>query len=208
MGVLSSSVSITQYRVEGSVEGSFMDTVTRALQNNAIREIDNEPEEKSVGWTSSDSPFKPDFDGSSFMYGIHLIFSLRIDKKTIPAKVLAKHLKMAIVKRLEQSERNTLHKNEKREIKDEVMRRLYMRMPATPNIYDLIWNYEKKILWFLTNLKAANEELETLFTKSFRLSLVRMFPYTAAVLNGGLEDAQRDLLEKLSPTTLFRGQHA
>jgi DNA recombination-dependent growth factor C len=208
MGVLSSSVSITQYRVAGSIENSFMETVTDALKNNTIREIDNEPEDKSVGWTDFQSPFTPDFEGSSFMYGTHLVFSLRIDKKTIPSKVIAKHLKMAISKRLEKSERETLHKNEKSEIKDEVLRRLFLRMPATPNIYDLIWNYEQKILWFFTSLKAANEELETLFSKSFKLSLIRMFPYTAASLACDLKDAQKDQLEKLSPTTFYRGQHA
>lgn len=208
MGVLSSSVSITQYRVEGGIESAFMETVADALKNNAIREIDNEPDEKSVGWTCFQSPFTPDFEGSSFMCGTHLIFSLRIDKKSIPSKVIDKHLKMAIAKRLEQSGREALHRNEKSEIKDEVLRRLYMRVPATPNMYDLIWDYEKKILWFFSNQKAANEELETLFSKSFKLSLIRMFPYTAALLASDLADTQKDRLEKLSPTTFYRGSHA
>ena len=208
MGVLSSSVSITQYRVQGEIADEFMETVTAALKNNTIREIDNEPDDKSVGWTSFQSPFQPDFEGSSFVIGTHLIFSLRIDKKTIPAKVVDKQVKMAIAKRLEQSEREALHRNEKSEIKDEVLRRLYMRVPATPNMYDLIWNYEDKVLWFFTNLKAANEELETLFAKSFKLSLIRIFPYTAAIMTADLADEQKDRLEKLSPTTFYRGTHA
>ena len=208
MGVLSSSVSITQYRVQGEIADGFMETVTAALKNNTIREIDNEPDDKSVGWTSFQSPFQPDFEGSSFVIGTHLIFSLRIDKKTIPAKVVDKQVKMAIAKRLEQSERETLHRNEKSEIKDEVLRRLYMRVPATPNMYDLLWNYEDKVLWFFTNLKAANEELETLFAKSFKLSLIRIFPYTAAIMTADLADEQKDRLEKLSPTTFYRGTHA
>jgi DNA recombination-dependent growth factor C len=208
MGVLSSSVSITRYRVQGEIEDAFMETVTAALKNNTIREIDNEPDDKSVGWTSFQNPFKPDFEGSSFVIGTHLIFSLRIDKKTLPAKVVDKQVKMAIAKRLEQSEREALHRNEKSEIKDEVLRRLYMRVPATPNMYDLIWNYEQKVLWFFTNLKAANEELETLFSKSFKLSLVRMFPYTEALMSADLADDQKDRLEKLSPATFYRGSHA
>lgn len=206
MGVLSSSVSITQYRVEGEIVSGFMDTVSAALTANAIREIDNEPEEKSAGWTSFESPFKPDFEGSSFMVGTHLVFSLRIDKKSIPTKVVAKQLNMAVAKRLAESERETLHRNEKTEIKDEVIRRLLLKIPATPNMYDLIWNYEAKILWFFTGLKAANEELETLFNKTFKLSLIRMFPYTEALLACDLTDTEKDRLEKLSPTTFFRGQ--
>ena len=208
MSLLSSSVSLTQYRVEGEIEGAFMEVVTDALKHHAIREIDNEPEEKSVGWTSFQNPFQPDFEGSSFVIGTPLVFSLRIDKKTIPAKVVAKHVKMAVDRRLKDADRQALHKNEKREIRDEVMRRLYSRMPATPNTYDLIWNYEEKILWFFTNLKAANEELEDLFTKSFKLSLIRMFPYTAAFMTCDLADPQKDALSKLSPTTFFRGSHA
>lgn len=208
MGVLSSSVSITQYRVEGTIEDSFLETVADSLANNAIREIDNEPEDKSVGWTSFESPFKPDFSGSSYIFGTHLIFSLRIDKKSIPVKIVNKHLNMAVAKRLADSEREALHRNEKSEIKDEVIRRLFMRLPATPNMYDLIWNYEEKILWFLCGQKAANEELETLFSKTFKLSLIRIFPYTAAQLICGLTDPEKDNMEKLSPSTFYRGQHA
>ena len=134
MGVLSSSVSITEYRVEGEIDTGFMDTVVAKRTENAIREIDNEPEEKSAGWTSFESPFKPDFKGSSFMFGTHLVFSLRIDKKSIPSKVVAKQLNMAVAKRLAESERETLHRNEKTEIKDEVIRRLLLKIPATPNM--------------------------------------------------------------------------
>lgn len=205
MGVLSSTVSITQYRVEGEMAEGFMETVADALTANAIREIDNEPEEKSVGWTSFESPFRPDFTGASFMFGTHLVFSLRIDRKRIPPKVLAKQLNMAVAKRLADSERETLHRNEKVEIKDEVIRRLLLKMPATPDTYDLIWNYESKILWFFTGLKAANEELETLFEKTFKLSLIRMFPYTGALLASDLTDTEKDRLEKLSPTVFFKG---
>ena len=71
-------------------------------------------------------------------------------------------------------------------IKDHVINLLNLRIPATPNIYDVIWNYEEASLWFFTNLKAANEELETLFAKSFNLKLIRVFPYTAACTSAGL----------------------
>ena len=48
-----------------------------------------------------------------------------------------------------------------------------------------------------SNLKSANEALETLFIKSFGLHLIRLFPYTTADLIAGLSDHERDLLEKL-----------
>lgn len=198
MGLLSSSVSITQYQVMGKIPDPMLENVRGALTQNAIREIDNEPMEKSAGWTSFESPFKPDFADSPLIYGTHIIFSLRIDKKTVPGKVLAKQVNMEVAKRLHKTDRKTLSKAEKAQLKDEVMHRLLMRMPATPNIYDVIWNYEGSVLWLFSNLKAANEELEALFSKTFKLSMIRIFPYTAADMICGLSAAQKDVLAKLA----------
>jgi len=78
-----------------------------------------------------------------------------------------------------------------------------LRIPATPHIYDLIWNYEGGKLWFFSNLKSANEELETLFAESFKLSLIRMFPYTAAEMDADLTDSERDCLNQISPVNIM-----
>jgi recombination associated protein RdgC len=201
MGILSSSASITRYQVMGKLPEPLLETVRDVLKQNTIREIDHEPMEKSAGWTSFESPFKPDFEASPLVYGTHMIFSLRIDKKKVPGKVLAKQVNMETAKRLAKSDRKTLSKAEKAELKDEVLHRLLQRMPATPNIYDVVWDYEAQTLWLFTNLKAANEELEALFAKTFKLSIIRMFPYTLADMACGLSAPQRDALVNLSRTT-------
>jgi hypothetical protein len=77
-----------------------------------------------------------------------------------------------------------------------------MRIPATPNIYDIIWNYEAGTLWFFSNLKGANEELETLFGRSFKLNLIRLFPYSMAVLTSQLADPEKDAITTM-PATVF-----
>jgi hypothetical protein len=113
--------------------------------------------------------------------------------------VLKKHYNMEMAKRLAESGRDYLSKAEKKQIKDHVLTVLSMRIPATPNIYDILWKYEDGMLWFFTNLKAANEALETLFTRSFKLRLVRLFPYTAS-LHAGLSAPEIDALDQLKPT--------
>jgi hypothetical protein len=55
-------------------------------------------------------------------------------------------------------------------------------------------------LWFLSTVKSANEELETLFFKSFQIPIIRLFPYTTADLAMGLSDTERDILPGLSAT--------
>ena len=200
MSILSSSVSITRYKVSGKLIAPIIDNISDGLKSNTISEIDNQISDKAVGWTTFDKPFQPDFDGSSFVYGNYFVFALRIDKKNIAAKVLQKHYTIEVAKRMAESGRDFLSKNEKRLVKEHVLSALSLRIPATPNIYDLVWNYENSEIWFFSNLKAANEELEDLFSKSFSLSLIRLFPYTAAELSSNLSDSQLDELQKLSPT--------
>ena len=204
MSILSSSVSITRYAVHGKLSAPIIDKVVDGLKNNTISDIDNQILDKAVGWTSFDQPFQPSFDGSSFVFGNFFVFALRIDKKNITAKVLKKHYTIEAAKRMSESGRGYLSKNEKKLIKEHVISELSLRIPATPNIYDLIWNYEDSQVWFFTNLKAANEELETLFSKSFDLSLIRIFPYTAAELSSGLSNSQRDELRKIAPTRFVK----
>ena len=200
MGILSSSVSITQYQVEGKLEQPIMETVVKGLKRYAVEEIDKESSDKAIGWSCFSEPFSIDFDQNPFLIGTHFVFSMRIDKKAIPAKVVKKHYSLEMKKRLAASGREFLSKTEKKEIKDHVLQVLSMRIPATPNIYDLVWDYEGSRLWFFSNLKGANEELETLFTRSFKLKLIRLFPYTMASLTSSLSAVQKDEVNHFSPT--------
>lgn len=200
MGLLSSTVSLTRYRVEGKLKQPVLDTIIKGLKTYTIRDIDDDVLDRTIGWTSFENPFHPDFDSSSFSIANLLVFSFRIDKKSIPSKVIQKHYKAESEKRLKESAREYLSRNEKKTIKEEVIERLSLRIPSTPNIYDVVWNYEEASLWFFSTQKAANEELETLFSKSFDVSLIRLFPYTCAQFSAGLSDSQRDLLENTSPT--------
>ena len=200
MGLLSSSVSITRYKVQGKLESPVLDTIAGGLTQFAVSEIDEDASDKAVGWTSFRNPYQPDFGGSSFVYGNYMVFALRIDKKSISPKVINKHTAKEMAKRMEKEGRDFLSRNEKKMIKDHVMNVLTLRIPATPNVYDVVWNYEESDLWFFTNLKAANEELETLFSQSFRLTLFRLFPYTMAELTAALSDSERDRLNNLSPS--------
>jgi DNA recombination-dependent growth factor C len=200
MGLLSSTISMTRYRVEGKLEKPVLESVSRGLKENAYPEIEDDISDKTVGWTSFDKPFRPTFDGSSFVVGNYLVFSLRIDKKVISSRILKKYVAIEIDKRLRETGRDYLSRSERKAIKDAVASMLRARIPATPNIYDLIWSYEDSYLWFFSTVKSANEELEALFSGSFDLGLIRLFPYTTADMTSGLTDAQRDILVKLSPT--------
>ena len=52
-------------------------------------------------------------------------------------------------------------------IKDNITNMLYRRVPAAPDIYDLIWDYEARQALFFSSRKIANEVVETLFFEIF-----------------------------------------
>ncbi len=200
MGILSSNASITRYQVLGQITDPVMDTLIKLLSQHTIEEIDAESVDKSIGWTSFEDPFKPDFSQSSFVIGVYFLFSFRIDKKAIPTKVVAKQYHIESEKRLKESGKEALSRNEKKQIKEDVLHELSLRIPATPNVFDILWNYEKSTLWFFSTQKSANEEFESFFTKTFKLNLIRQFPYTAAM--NVLTDNQKDLLDRLPPSRI------
>ena len=200
MGILSSSASVVRYQVKGEIKDPLLDTITQGLNKHRISEIDNNPQDKASGWTSFKNPYLADFSGSSFSYDPYIVFSLRIDKKSIPSKIIQKQYVTEMTRRLANGNRSHISRHEKKEIKDHIISSLGMRIPATPNIYDVIWLPEKATLWFFSTLKSANEEVESLFLKSFSLSLIRLFPYTQAVCMEGFSDREMDMLNHLSPT--------
>ncbi len=155
MSILSSTVSITRYRIEGEIKDSIIETVSSGLKKNTIVEIDKDVHETSIGWTTFENPYIPDFENTSIVYGNYIVFSLRIDKKSIPSKLVKKIYTIEVDKKLKESNREFISRNEKKQIKDNVIQLLNLRIPPTPNVYDIMWNYEESVLWFFATQKAA-----------------------------------------------------
>lgn len=203
MGILSTTVSLVRYRVDGKPKEPLLESVADGLKQYAVSTVEDDVSETMVGWTSFETPFEPNFDGSSFVIGKYFVFALRIDKKTLPAKTIRKYCAIEGAKRLAQTGREYLSRQEREMIEDRVVNMLSVRIPAVPNVYDLVWDCEASVLWFFSTLKAANEELESLFLRSFKVPLIRLFPYTLADLASDLSDARRDLLHDLTATNFL-----
>lgn len=204
MSLLSNALSITRYRVNGRLDDPITDAVYLGLKKNMLPDIEDVDAAHTAGWTSFQDPFTPSFEGASFVYANYFVFSLRIDKKTIPSKLVQKHMAIEVAKKCQASGREFLSKNEKKMIKENVISLLGLRIPAIPNVYNVLWNYEASVVWFFTHLKGPNEDLETLFKTSFGLVLTRIFPYTFAESRPSLSEFDLDRLTPLSPTKILR----
>ena len=204
MSLLASATSITRYRVHGQLDNPVTEAVFIGLKKNMMPDIDDIDTALSVGWTSFQDPFMPSFEGASFVYGNYFVFSLRMDKKTIPTKLIKKFMAIEIAKKCQASGREFLSRNEKKMIKDHVINLLSLRIPATPNLYNVLWNYEASLVWLFTHLKGPNETLETHFKTSFGLTLKRIFPFSFAESSPSMTGFDLDQLASLSPTKILR----
>ena len=200
MSLLAASATITRYRVEGEIPESLLELIRERLQYNRFPEIEDPAAEFVSGWTPFENHYISDFSESDIVIGTSVLFCLRIDKKSVPAKIVKKHLALKMRERLLDDAKEFLSKSEKKALKEDVVADLMLRMPSTPNLYDVLWHVERNEVWFFTGQKAANEELETLFSKSFGLRLVRLFPYTLAHHSPDLSDVEKDKFTTLAPT--------
>jgi len=199
MGLISATHAVSRYHIDGDIDGAIVEEVRKGLIKNAIPKQESEYEEISAGWTPVESPYNPDFEKYGFQFGTYFLFSLRIDKKSIPAKLVQKHMAIEIEKKMEKTGRDFISKNEKSELKEHVMDVLMHKVPAVPSIYDVLWDFENRNLFLFTTQKAANEFFETIFLKSFQLKAIRLFPYTIAEKKSGFSAAQKDRILTLTP---------
>ena len=204
MGLISSTHSVTRYHIDGKIEGSINEKVREGLIKYSIPKIENEYDEISAGWAPLESPYNPDFESFSFLFGTYFVFSLRVDKKSIPAKLIQKYIAMEIEKKKEKSGRDFISKNEKSELKEHVIDILMHKIPAVPSLYDVLWDYEEKNLYLYTTQKAANEFFETIFFKSFKLKPIRLFPYTLIETKSSFQSSQKDKFLTLTPLKYSR----
>lgn len=198
MGLLSTSTSVTQYHVEGQLDEPIIDNIANGLKKHTIIDIDGDAQEQSSGWTSIKTPYDPNFEDSSFMVGTDFVFSLRVDRKSIPPKLVQKQLLKQAAKRQKALKRDFLSREEQKALKDGVIASLSLKIPSIPNIYDVVWQFEAGVVWFFSNLKSANEIVESLFIKSFGLHLIRKIPYTMAAFDKTLTHTELDRLNRLS----------
>ncbi len=204
MGLISSTHSISRYHIEGKIEGSAAEEVRNSLITYSIPKLESEFDAISAGWTPFESPYNPDFEKFTIQFGTYFLFSLRIDKKSIPIRLVQKYMAIEIEKKMEKTGRQFISKNEKTEIKEMVIDLLMHKIPAVPSVYEILWNYEEQNLYLFTTQKAANELFETLFFKSFKLKPIRLFPYTLVETKSSFSNPDKDRIFSLTPLKYTR----
>ena len=90
MGLLSSSANFVRYSVHGELPANFWDFAAERIAAFSFRDIDDNFEERSIGWVAVNNMFDSEFAYASYAAGDYIVLSLRIDERKVSPAVLKK----------------------------------------------------------------------------------------------------------------------
>lgn len=199
MSFLKTSTSFTRFRITDPVPAELWNEITDRLRQNSFQDIDELPEERSLGWTAFEDLLDVTFNRNPVEKGHYLAFCLRLDTRRVPPAVIKKHLAVALRKEEEQMReqgKKFVSRDRKKELKEQVELRLRMRFLPIPAEFQVIWNTAENLVYFASVQQKMLDAFEDIFVRTFELHLAPLSPYELAV--SLLGDNQR--LDTLEPT--------
>ncbi|MBU0483912.1 MAG: recombination-associated protein RdgC [Proteobacteria bacterium] len=195
MGLLSGSASFVRYQVEGNLPERSGDFLAEKIEQYSFRDIDDNYEERSIGWVSVLNMFDSKFEYSSYMAGDFILLSMRIDERKVAPAVLKKFCLKEEERIKKERQVPKLSRSHKLEIKDNMQLMLIKKSVPVPTVYDLCWNLAEGTLLFFSTSQKAQANLEDFFKECFDLHVVLQIPYLTAgrLLDPGQEDALADI---------------
>ncbi len=195
MGFLAASASVCYFQVTGTLSDNKHTDLLEKLNTEAFRSIENSADELSVGWVQLN-----DYDNSDFesvipelcWFDHYLCFSLRQDRRRIPAALLKRQVSRLQEQFLiEKPHLNFVPKGEKEQIKERARTQLLSKILPSPAFYDVIWDTQQHLLRFCSLSQAVIDSFQGLFHQTFpglRLELLHPFARATQLLPDSLKE--------------------
>jgi len=204
MGLIKGALSLTRYRVREEPPETLTDEyVSGRLAKNAFRDIENGPEERSLGWVEFFNHLKTDFNPATYRIGGLLAFTLRLDSRRLPPPVLRRYCAI----------REALYKDQtghppdsltRRAMKEAVKAELLTRALVNTELMEVVWLYGENAVWLAAAGEKRRELFEELWKRTFGLALqMEALPVTFGLEN--LTGRLREALLESRPEPIWLG---
>lgn len=202
MSFLKSSTSFTRFRVLDDVKPEIYDTIEEVLRKFAMVDIDDIADERRYGWTNFDDMLDVDFSRSSPRKSEFIVFAFRLDTRRVAPAIIKKHVTIALrqeEEKLAELGKKYISKDRKKEIIEQVKLRLRTRTLPIPAVFEVIWDYSNKMIYFASVQRKVIDLFTEYFVRSFDVRIEQVLPYSLAqsILGQGCEEK----LDELEPTT-------
>lgn len=189
MGLLKGNFSFARFHVEGQLPKEFFTFVNNRIKANSFRDIPKSTEEKRLGWVSITDILDCDFEAANYSLGDYLIFSLRIDRKVIPAKLMKIKVMEEERQFLAQSGKKWINKQIAEEIRDKIKLGLLTKLDPVPSFYDVCWALGQNTVYFSSLSDKVMDDFVDLFKKTFSLNLTRLLPQDNPLIRKKIAEA-------------------
>jgi hypothetical protein len=181
MGALHGSLNASKFYVEGELPKDVRRTYMARIQLRLFQPLRPEQEaEESAGWCAVGQPFDLDLSPDKVFNGPYLSLGLRIDRYRFPPAVVHAELEQAAQGLRQKRAQEQLSRSQKAELKQRVLQALRRRYLPRMQAVDLVWNLDRRELYFWSQSSGLRERLSALFELSFGLELALDSPYVAA----------------------------
>lgn len=195
MGFLSASASISYFQLSGTEAYQDKDQLIRdKLAAEGFRSIEQSAEELATGWVHFDDEESSDFTNPQYCWRDHfLCFSLRQDRRRVPAALLKRHFSRLCEQFL--AAQPTFHrvpKSQREQFREQARDLLLVRTLPTPTVTNVIWDTKRNLVRFCSLGKSTVDSFQALFHQTFpglRLQLLPPLSRAAQVLPKELQPA-------------------
>ncbi len=191
MGILKGALSGRRYRIVGDVPENFTDDYIHALNTNQLREPLSPTHKGEVaGWCQVHNLLDVDFqDINLWLYNHYALFALRVDKKTVPAKLLRAHLQKRMEAWCKQNNRPKVPAAVKEELRETLELEMLQKTLPRVQTWEIVWNMTEQWAVFTNDSELPNERFQKLFLRTFGLRAIPWSPLDELAGTEGLPEA-------------------
>jgi hypothetical protein len=177
MGLCKGTLTFSRYRLIGALPDHFPDFFNERIRKNVFQSVWRTAEEKATGWTGLDDPLDIDFQYASYAQGRYLLFSLRVDRKSVAPSLLRLRILEAERNKLSETGQKKLYREQREAIREAVRLELLGRTLPVPSFFEICWSVPENTLIFCSLSDKVFEDLQELFRDSFQLALSPYMPW-------------------------------
>ncbi|HMV68293.1 MAG TPA: recombination-associated protein RdgC [Myxococcota bacterium] len=181
MGLLNGGVTARRFRVVGDLPDGWRDHLRERLEKNAFREPPNRVAKEEVeGWVRVQNLLDTDFDDFNlWLFQAFAVFSLRVDKKVLPGKLLSATVDKECRKWARDRGVERVPASMRKEIKERIEAEWLDRALPRVAVTELAWNVTEGWALVGTTSEKTIDRIRKRFSRSFGLDLVPWSPLDA-----------------------------
>lgn len=178
MSLFKGALTVRRYRVAGTPPDDFRSTYPELLQTRAFHEpMGLTRSEEIEGWVLVQNLLDTDFTNlDRWLYNQYLVAALRVDKKTLPSKLLAAMLEKRIQAWCQEHRRERAPASVRTELKELLEDEMYGRTLPRVAVHEFCWNLVENWVIFFNTSDAPNDRFRKRFRDTFGLALIPFSP--------------------------------